>query len=211
LIPGLKSKFPEFQIVNEDVCDIDLSRFLEGPQAAGSSQGTPDGKFIITGNLPYNVSTRILEHLVNQHHLIERMVLMFQKEVGDRIYAQLSTKDYGRLTLLAQEFFETEKLFVIKPGAFNPPPKVDSVVILFSKRAKPLIDVKDRVLYDNIIRHVFSNRRKMIRRSLRSLYSEETLSRLFSQSGIEPTKRPEALTIQEFAKISNILTDIKKS
>jgi 16S rRNA (adenine1518-N6/adenine1519-N6)-dimethyltransferase len=198
-IPDLRSKFPEFQVVNQDICDIDLSKENYG------------AKLIITGNLPYNVSTRILEYLVSHHRLIDRMVLMFQKEVGDRIYAQLATKDYGRLTLLAQEFFETEKLFVIKPGAFNPPPKVDSVVILFSKRTKPLIDVKDRKLYERMIKHVFSNRRKMMRRSLKALCDEDTLEQLFAHSGVVPTKRPEELTIQEFAGMSNFLTDIRRS
>ena len=195
-IQDLKINFTDFQVINEDFCEIYLSKLLN----------SPDEKFIILGNLPYNVSTKILEHLISYQNVIDRMVLMFQKEVGERIYAPVGDADYGRLTLLSQEFFKTEELFIIKPESFTPSPKVDSAVVLFSKREKPLIELKNRRLYDNIIKQVFSNRRKMIRRSLRALYSEEQLNELFNKIGLDPTKRPQDLTIQDFALISNTLS-----
>ena len=192
-IQDLKINFPDFQIINEDVCELYLSKLVSDPTE----------RFIIMGNLPYNMSTKILEHLINYRDVVSDMILMFQKEVGDRIYAKLRTKDYGRLTLLSQEFFETENLLTIGPQSFDPSPKVDSVVVRFSRRATPLIELEDRKIYDRIIKMVFSNRRKMIRRSLRALYDEATLSKLFEQTGVVPTKRPEELTIQDFALLSN--------
>ena len=192
-IQDLKINFPNFQIINEDVCELYLSKLLNDPTE----------QFTILGNLPYNMSTKILEHLISYKDCIDSMVLMFQKEVGERLYAKLRTKDYGRLTLLSQEFFEIENVLTIYPHSFDPPPKVDSVVIHFSKRPTPLIELKDRKIYDRIIKTVFSNRRKMLRRSLRALYDEATLLKLFEQTGITPTKRPEELTIQDFALISN--------
>ncbi|MEI6093585.1 MAG: 16S rRNA (adenine(1518)-N(6)/adenine(1519)-N(6))-dimethyltransferase RsmA, partial [bacterium] len=196
LIQDLKINFPEFQVINEDVCEIHLSKLLQDPKE----------KFVILGNLPYNVSTKILEHLIEHRDSIDRMVLMFQKEVGERIYSGLRTKEYGRLTLLSQEFFQVEKLFIIGPRSFSPPPKVDSVVISFVKREQALINLEDRRTYDNIIKLVFSSRRKMIRRSLRAFYDEEKLNEIFAKSGVEPSKRPEELTIHEFAELSNVIS-----
>lgn len=199
LIQDLKINYPEFQIINEDVCEIHLSKLIKDPKE----------RFIVLGNLPYNVSTRILEHLIDHRDSIERMVLMFQKEVGDRICSGLRTKDYGRLTLLAQEFFNTETLFVIRPSSFTPRPKVDSVVILFSKRDQPLINLEDRRTYNNIIKTVFSNRRKMIRRSLKAMYDDKKLNEVFLRTGIDPSKRPEELSIKDFASLSNVIHSIK--
>lgn len=203
-IENLKTKFPEAEIINKDACKVNISELSK-------NLSNQVNQLIAIGNLPYNVSTKIVENLVASRKLIKHMVLMFQKEVGERISANPGNKDYGRLSLLVQEFFKVEKLLDLKPGAFSPPPKVDSVVLYFLPRSEALVSPKDRGTYTKLIDYSFSNRRKMMRRILKGLYPEELVphDKLFSyiveNTGIDLKKRPEELSIKDFEKLSDAI------
>jgi 16S rRNA (adenine1518-N6/adenine1519-N6)-dimethyltransferase len=204
-IDPLKANFLEAEIINKDACSFDISSFINSNKISDN--------LIVIGNLPYNVSTKIVENLISSKTIIKNMVLMFQKEVGDRICAASGNKDYGRLSLLVQEFFKIEKLLDLKPGVFTPPPKVDSVVLYFLPRTEALIELKDRKGYTKLIDYCFSNRRKMLRRILKGLYPEnlvahdDIFSYIENSTGLDLKKRPEALDIKDFEKLSNSLFD----
>ncbi len=163
----------------------------------------PEGeKLRIIGNLPYNISTPLLFHLFEQRECIEDMHFMLQQEVVDRIVAAPGSKSYGRLSIMAQYYCQTESLFHVPPGAFNPPPKVHSAIIRLIPHANHPVEVKDFKQFEAVIRQAFSQRRKTIRNTLKKLITAEELTAL----GIDPTMRPEQLNIEQFAKISNAIT-----
>ena len=155
----LKRHYPKYEVVNADAANFDLNSIAKDK----------DEQFIVVSNLPYNASTAILENLVSSRHHMKRMVLMFQKEVAERVMANPGNADYGRLTLLSKEFYDVEKLLVLKPNSFSPPPKVDSMVVTLNRRAEPLFEILDRRFYDRLVMQVFCNRRKMLRRSLKGV------------------------------------------
>lgn len=159
----------------------------------------------IIGNLPYNISTPILFHLLTFKHCIKDMMFMLQKEVVDRICASSGNKQYGRLSVILQYYFEVDSLFVIKPGAFTPSPKVDSAIV----RLKPITNPQSKLLDDEsfkvIVREAFSQRRKTIRNSLRNLLDEK----MIQEVGIAPENRAEKLSVSDFVRLANYYHHIK--
>jgi len=169
-----------------DALKIDLSQF-----------GQKDLR--IVGNLPYNISTPLLFHLLAYKDCIKDMIFMLQKEVVNRICAKPGNKQYGRLTIMLQYYCEVEPLFIIKPGAFNPSPKVDSAIV----RLRPLNSPKDDLLNHEclkiIVREAFSQRRKTIRNGLKKYISEAD----FKELNIAPETRAENLEIADFVRLAN--------
>ena len=159
------------------------------------------GRLRIIGNLPYNISTPLLFHLLEQRHCIGDMLFMLQKEVVDRMAAAPGGKDYGRLSVMLQWQLRVEKLFDVRPGAFTPPPKVDSSVVRLVPHAQPPIQVRDAAAFAHLVRAAFAQRRKTLRNNLKGLMTAETLESL----GIDPQRRAETLTLGEFAKVANAL------
>jgi len=159
----------------------------------------PDNKLRIIGNLPYNISTPLLFHLLDQAHCIEDMLFMLQKEVVDRMMAAPGGKDYGRLSVMLQWGAKVEKLFNVAPGAFRPPPKVDSSVVRLTPYEKPLVEVRDPQRFAQIVKAAFSQRRKVLRNTLKGLVAPETMERL----GVDPGRRAETLSLMEFAALAN--------
>jgi len=159
------------------------------------------GRLRIIGNLPYNISTPLLFHLLEQRHCIGDMLFMLQKEVVDRMAAAPGNKDYGRLSVMLQWQLRVEKLFDVRPGAFTPPPKVDSSVVRLVPHALPPIQVRDADAFANLVRAAFAQRRKTLRNNLKGLMTAETLESL----GIDPQRRAETLTLVEFATVANAL------
>ena len=196
----LKVKYPNYEIINADATNFDLTELTK----------EKDEQFVILSNLPYNASTAILENLISTRHNIKKMVLMFQKEVAERVMAGHGNAEYGRLSLLSQEFYDVKKLFVLRPSAFSPPPKVDSMVVTLNRRAEPLFEVVDRVYYDRLLKQVFSNRRKMLRRSLRDFVEQGIYDLLATDCGIDMEKRPQDLEPWELAKIANFVTSASR-
>ena len=155
----------------------------------------------LIGNLPYNISTPILFHCLKYRHLIKDMIFMLQKEVVQRICATANDKNYGRLSIMLSQFFEAEFLFTLPPSAFSPPPKVDSAVLIMKTRKNPAWQVKNQEFFSEIVKIAFSQRRKMIRKSLEKFISSQNLEKL----AINPQLRPENLSGEDFAKIANFI------
>ncbi len=160
----------------------------------------------IVANLPYNVGTELLlqwlDIVYKDPHAISTMVLLFQKEVAQRIAAAPRTKAYGRLSVIAQFLCETEECFDIPPDAFLPPPKVTSTLIRLTPRPRPLADVKKETL-EKVLASAFNQRRKMLRSSLKSLGVDAEA--LLAKAEIAPTKRAEELSVEDFCRLSAFL------
>ena len=160
------------------------------------------GKLRIVGNLPYNISTPLLFHLLDQERCIGDMLFMLQKEVVTRMAAAPGNKDYGRLSVMLQWRVRVEKLFDVRPGAFTPPPKVDSTVVRLTPHHNPPVDVHDAAVFAQLVQAAFAQRRKTLRNNLKGLLSTETISAL----GIAPERRAETLSLVEFALLANTLS-----
>jgi 16S rRNA (adenine1518-N6/adenine1519-N6)-dimethyltransferase len=159
-----------------------------------------DNKLRIVGNLPYNISTPLLFHLIRFRHCIQDMFFMLQKEVIDRIVAKPGNKTYGRLSVMMQYYCEVEDLFSIAPGAFRPPPKVwSSIVRLIPHAQAPFTLNGPEQQFSQIVQQAFSQRRKTLRNSLKQWLSEEEIT----AAGIDPTLRPEQLELDAFVRLAN--------
>ncbi|MFV1992663.1 MAG: 16S rRNA (adenine(1518)-N(6)/adenine(1519)-N(6))-dimethyltransferase RsmA [Acidiferrobacterales bacterium] len=163
-------------------------------------------KIRIVGNLPYNISTPLIFHLLDQVNCIEDMTFMLQKEVVDRITAKPGGKDYGRLSVMIQLRCATKKLFDVPANAFSPPPKVISSVIYMKPYKKIPWNIKNLDDFAKIVRFSFAQRRKTIRNSLKSL--SEDLSWL-DKTEIDLSKRPETLSVETFSRLANAFTEKK--
>jgi 16S rRNA (adenine1518-N6/adenine1519-N6)-dimethyltransferase len=160
----------------------------------------------LVANLPYNISSQILFKILDHRSLFSRLVLMFQKEVGDRLCAAPGGKEYGILSVLCQLHFELRRVAIVPPGAFVPVPKVHSVVLSFEPLAQPRAPVADEALFRRVVKGAFGQRRKTLRRALvGAAFAEEAVNLALQQSGIDPMRRAETLSIAEFAALSGAL------
>ncbi len=167
--------------------------------------GITPGDLRIIANLPYNIGTELLFKWLEQPELFSTMILMFQKEVADRIVAVPGCKDYGRLAVMTQWHYAAEKLFDIPPEAFFPPPKVHSSVVMLTRRPAPLAEANREVL-SRVVKAAFGQRRKMLRASLRQI-SDHPIA-LLEQAGIDPTLRPEDIDIQAFCSLARVVATL---
>ena len=159
----------------------------------------PGEKMRLIGNLPYNISTPLLFHLLDQVECVVDMLFMLQKEVVDRLAATPGGKDYGRLSVMVQWRCRVEKLFDVAPESFTPPPQVESAVARLVPHATPIVQVTDPERFIGIVSAAFAHRRKMLRNNLRDLVSNQA----FAAAGIDPTRRAETLSLEEFARLAN--------
>jgi len=154
-----------------------------------------DGKFSVTGNFPYNISSQILFKILEWRENVENVVGMFQKEVAQRIAAKEGNKTYGITSVLVQAFFKVEYLFEVSEKCFNPPPKVKSAVIRLLPLEK-VIDMKDEESFFRLVKAAFNQRRKTLRNAVRNLFDPEFLKQeIFN-------KRAEQLSVKEFGELS---------
>ena len=154
-----------------------------------------EGSFVLVGNFPYNISTQIVFKVLDWKAQVPMMVGMFQKEVAERIAAKPHSKAYGILSVLAQAFYDVTYLFDVPPSAFNPPPKVDSGVIMFKRKANFPAMVSEKSFY-HIVKMAFGQRRKMLRNPLKPYFTAAQLE--------DPifTKRAENLTFEDYAALT---------
>jgi 16S rRNA (adenine1518-N6/adenine1519-N6)-dimethyltransferase len=195
LVRLLKDKFKDnnnLTIHSTDALKFDFSALVK-----------QDEKLRIIGNLPYNISTPLLFHLLENASCIGDMQFMLQKEVVDRICAAPGSKKYGRLSVMMQYYCAAECLFEVYPESFDPSPKVMSAVIKLIPHPKPPVVVNDLVIFKQVVTQAFSQRRKTLRNSLKKLISEDCLVSL----GIDPVARAETISLFEFANLSNWLTE----
>ena len=150
----------------------------------------------IFGNIPYNITSPIIFWLIEQLDFWSDTHIMMQREVAERLCAKVGTKSYGRLTVVVGAYLDIKYCFTIKPDVFIPKPKVESAIVKFSKKEQALIDDKKYVRFNKLVSAAFSQRRKMLRNTLRGWdISREVKER------IDFTRRPESLTISEFASM----------
>ncbi len=147
----------------------------------------------VVGNLPYNISSPILFHLLQNRALVQDMTFMLQKEVVERIVATHGNKTYGRLSVMMQAFFEVELIFIVPPESFDPAPKIDSAIVYLKPLAKPLIE--DTSILEKVVKVAFSQRRKTLRNCLKSLLTQE-------QTSIDLSQRAEMLSVADFIKLT---------
>jgi 16S rRNA (adenine1518-N6/adenine1519-N6)-dimethyltransferase len=151
-------------------------------------------KIRVIGNLPYNISSPLLFHLLDFREQIIDMTFMLQKEVVDRIVATHGNKTYGRLSVMMQAFFEVESMFVVPKESFEPQPKIESAILYLKTRTEPL--VKNPKLLEEIVKVAFSQRRKTLKNCLKSIINQ-------SQTEIDLSQRAEMLSIENFITLMN--------
>ncbi len=177
-----------------DALDLDWPRFLT----------TPPYKMV--ANLPYNISSQVLFKILDHRELFSRLVLMFQKEVGERLCAGPGSRDYGILSVLCQLWFDIRRVILVKPGSFYPPPKVDSVVLSFDPLASARVPVEDWMGFRRTVKAAFGQRRKSLRNALTGGgWSVAQAEEALRASGIDPSRRAETLSLDEFARLSRQL------
>ncbi len=153
------------------------------------------------GNLPYNISTPLLFHLINQSEYIQDMHFMLQKEVVDRLAAAPGGGDYGRLSVMIQYYCEVQPLFRVGPGAFRPAPRVESAFVRLIPHAQPPVAVADVACLEMLVRQAFSQRRKTLRNSLKGLLTAAEIE----HTETDPAARPETISLRQYAALANRL------
>ncbi|OAX57082.1 16S rRNA (adenine(1518)-N(6)/adenine(1519)-N(6))-dimethyltransferase RsmA [Xanthomonas graminis] len=175
-------------ILNRDVLSVDFA------ELAGA------GRIRLVGNLPYNISSPILFHALDHAAAIADMHFMLQKEVVDRMAAGPGSKVYGRLSVMLQAYCEVTSLFVVPPGAFRPPPKVDSAVVRLVPHAPQDIGIADRRRFADVVRAAFGQRRKTLRNALGGVCDAAQ----FEAAGVRPDARAEQLEVADFVRLANV-------
>jgi 16S rRNA (adenine1518-N6/adenine1519-N6)-dimethyltransferase len=212
LIPILNdtlSPYDNVTIVNEDVLKADVKAVMDQ-----ELQGFDD--IMVVANLPYYVTTPIILKLLMEKLPIRGICVMLQKEVGDRISAKPGTKEYGSLSIAIQYYTEAEMVMTVPKTVFMPQPNVDSAVIRLTKREKPPVDVMDEDFLFFITRSSFAQRRKTILNNLTSQLpngkeKKEAILEALQSAGVDPTRRGETLSIEEFGLLSDhLLPNFKK-
>ncbi|AWV08127.1 16S rRNA (adenine(1518)-N(6)/adenine(1519)-N(6))-dimethyltransferase RsmA [Marilutibacter maris] len=178
------------RVIHRNVLEVDFTAL------AGE-----EGPLRLVGNLPYNLSSPILFHALEHAAVIRDMTFMLQKEVVDRMAAGPGSKTYGRLSVMLQAYCEVTPLFSVPPGAFRPPPKVDSAVVRLLPRAPETIGIDDPARFAAVVRDAFGQRRKTLRNAL----SQQCDSERIEAAGIRPDLRAEQLEVADFVRLANAL------
>ncbi len=203
LIPELTERFaeaPNFRLIEADALDVN---FCELIQPATSAR--------VVANLPYYISTAILQRLIAQRACITEMTLMLQREVVERIVAKPGGKEYGFLAAVVQFFCEAKKLFDVPPGAFRPVPKVTSSVVQLRVRETPIAAMSDEAFFLELLKALFAQRRKTIWNNLRAAkkrfgwLDDAKLTAALKTTSINPQRRAETLALEEMARLAEQL------
>lgn len=203
LIPILKEElkdFDNFELLHKDALKVDFHELIGEEKNAK-----------VIANLPYYVTTPIIANLLNGGYNFKSITIMIQKEVAERIDAEPNNKDYGSLSVLVQYYCDTKILRKVSASSFIPQPKVDSMVIRLDKLDKPKVQVKDTNLFFKIVRQSFNMRRKTLRNAVKGLgiLSSDNIEKTFEAAGIDPKRRGETLTLQEFANLADSIYNFK--
>ena len=203
LAPALREKFSShqnFQLVHADALETDFCEAIRPAERAR-----------VIANLPYNISTAILQHLIEQRNCLDEMVLMLQKEVVDRIQAPAGSSERGYLSVLVEAYCETERLFDVAPGSFTPKPKVWSSVLKLKLRRRLAFDVRDADLMWSVVSAGFMQKRKTILNNMRNATGR--LQEVIKQNGgasivlckarVDLQRRAETLSVEEWGRITN--------
>jgi len=185
----------ELAVIHRDVLEVDFTALA----AAGDGPiGT--GQLRLVGNLPYNLSSPILFHALDHAAAVRDMHFMLQKEVVDRMAAAPGSKVYGRLSVMLQAYCTVTPLFKVPPGAFRPPPKVDSAVVRLVPRAPADVGIADPKRFAHVVRAAFGQRRKTLRNALQGVAGAE----LIEAAGLRPDARAEQIDVAAFVRLANL-------
>ncbi len=208
LIPILKDTLAAYhnvEVLNEDILKVDINKL-----AQEKNGGRP---IKVVANLPYYITTPIIMGLFESHVPIDSITIMVQKEVADRMQVGPGTKDYGALSLAVQYYAKPEIVVNVPPSCFMPQPKVGSAVIRLTRHEKPPVDVKDEKLMFQIIRASFNQRRKTLANGLSNFpqlqLGKQQVTDCITALGVPATIRGEALSLEQFAQLSNIIYDCR--
>ena len=209
LIPILADTLRDFdnvRVVNQDILKVDLSQYIQEFK-------NPDLPIKVVANLPYYITTPILMHLIESGIPFQEFVVMMQREVADRISAAPKTKAYGSLSIAVQYYMDAKVAFIVPRTVFVPAPNVDSAILKMTRREAPLVAVQDEDFFFKIAKASFSQRRKTLWNNLTSYFgkNDEVKSKLetaLTQAEIAPSIRGEALSIAEFARLSDALQEV---
>ncbi|MDE9865291.1 16S rRNA (adenine(1518)-N(6)/adenine(1519)-N(6))-dimethyltransferase RsmA [Staphylococcus pseudintermedius] len=202
LIPVLDdtlSPYNNVTVINEDILKANVAEAIQ--QHLSHCE-----KIMVVANLPYYITTPILLTLLEQDLNIDGYVVMMQKEVGERLNAQVGTKAYGSLSIVAQYYTETSRVLTVPKTVFMPPPNVDSIVVKLMKRESPIVDVGNPNAFFKMTKGAFSQRRKTIYNNYQNLFEngkeqKETIMQWLERADIDPKRRGETLSIQEYARL----------
>ncbi|KZO00952.1 16S rRNA (adenine(1518)-N(6)/adenine(1519)-N(6))-dimethyltransferase RsmA [Pseudobacillus badius] len=203
------SPYDNVKIIHEDVLKADVAQIVE-------QEFTDFEQLMVVANLPYYVTTPIIMKLLEEKVPLKGMVIMLQKEVADRISAKPGTKAYGSLSIAIQYYMTAETAFIVPKTVFMPQPNVDSAVIKLLKREKPAVEVTSEQFFFTVTRASFAQRRKTILNNLTNQLPQgkekkEAVIEALSQAEIEPSRRGESLSLEEFARLANALYPVFKS
>jgi len=202
LAAGLAGQYrenPHITVIDGDILDVDLDGLLDRER----------NDWKVVANLPYNISSQVLFRLLEVRSRLSRMVLMLQKEVGDRLTASPDTPDYGVTTVLLGLWFDIRREFIVSPGCFHPRPKVDSAVLSFVPLAEPRVAVGKEELFRRVVKGAFAMRRKTLSNCLKraGLCGPDELGAILDGCGIDGRRRGETLSLEEFARLSRCLSE----
>lgn len=183
----LGEHYSDIPVINEDFLGMNI-------------KGLFDGQFAVIGNYPYNISSQIIFKVLENKEFIPEMTGMFQKEVAERICEGPGNKTYGVISVLIQAYYDAEYLFTVDEHVFNPPPKVKSGVLRLTRRDDPISC--DHGAFRQVVKMSFNQRRKMLRKSLKSLFTSEQLTQEIF------TKRPEQLSVDQFVGLVEMREDL---
>lgn len=204
LIPILEDTLKEhdnIKIINEDILKADVKAIID--EEFGGE------RISIAANLPYYITTPIITGLIEAKLPIKSLVIMVQKEVADRIVAKPSSKDYGAISVLCGYYTSSEIVEIVPANLFVPPPKVDSAVVKMTFLDSPSVTVRDEAMFFKTVKAAFSQRRKTLLNCLAANFakSKSELTDILESIGIDPRRRGETLSLDEFAKLSDALSD----
>ncbi len=200
LVEILKKKvagYSNVEVVREDILKVDFNPFRD-------QEGHP---IKVVANLPYQISTPLLFRLIESREIFSTITLMLQKEVAERMVAPPGGKEYGPLSIFVQLASNLSIRFSVKPSAFFPPPKVESAVVQMIWREKPLVDLRDEEWFKKVVKGCLGYRRKTLLNALKhsGLSFPQGVEERMEKIGIDPQRRPETLTIQEFGSLAEAL------
>ncbi|MDP2862491.1 MAG: 16S rRNA (adenine(1518)-N(6)/adenine(1519)-N(6))-dimethyltransferase RsmA [Desulfobacterales bacterium] len=192
----LAKNIDNVSIMNENILDTDI-------ESTAVKHGR---KIVVIGNLPYNISSQVLVKLIIQRKCLSRAVLMFQKELSERICAKPGSKDYGRISVMLRYCADIDKIADVKASLFFPKPKIDSQIIEIKFKESQDFPADDEKFFFSVIKAAFGKRRKTLKNSLSGSelgIDAQTAVSALNIAGIDPARRAETLTVEEFVKLSN--------
>jgi len=200
LVEVLKKRLadcPNVEVVKSDILKVDFKRLYK-------NEGHP---IKVVANLPYQISTPLLFRFIEAKEAFSTLTLMLQREVAERMAAPSGGKEYGPLSIFVQLFLDVSIRFFIKPSAFFPPPKIESAVVHMVWKEKPRIEEKDEEWFKKVVKACFGYRRKTLLNALKhsELPLDESTGSKMEKAGIDPQRRPETLTIEEFIRLADAL------